>query len=254
MPIFSWGVRRQLGVFAVFAAVVLLVVGGLIYYFRPEPTCFDNRQNQDEEGIDCGGTIARCASCSEKMHDITILWTRFFPTRQGVYDAAALLENGNQFLKTGKFVYVFKLYDESGVLIAIRENSTFIWPGEKFLIFEPNILAENRVPKRALLELRSVAWEAGEARPLKIDVLKRDILLQDSSPPRLEVRIKNQENQIYKNIEISAALLSQEGDVFGVSKTLLGSLDIGEEKNVVFTWPQAISGVSRAEIFLRQAP
>jgi len=254
MPIFSWGERRQLGVFAVFAAAVLLIVGGLIYYFRPEPTCFDNRKNQDEEGIDCGGAVARCAPCSEKIHDITILWTRFFPTRQGVYDGAALLENSNQFLKTGKFVYIFKLYDESGVLIAVRENSTFISSGGKFLIFEPNILAENRVPKRALLELRSVAWEAGEARPLKIDILKRDILLQDPFSPRLEVRIKNQENQIYKNIEISAVLLSQDDEVLGASKTLLDSLDIGEEKNVVFTWPQAISGVSRADIFLRQAP
>ena len=254
MPIFSWGVRRQLGVFAVFTAAVLLIVGGLIYYFRPEPTCFDNRKNQDEEGIDCGGAAAGCAPCSEKIHDLTILWTRFFSTRQGVYDAAALLENSNQFLKTGKFVYAFKLYDESGVLIAIRENSTFILPGGKFLIFEPNILAENRVPKRALLEPRGIAWEAGEAKPLKIDISKRDILLQDPSSPRLEIKIKNQANQIYKNIEIVAVLFGQNEEVLGVSKTLLDRLDIGEEKNIVFTWPQAISEVSRADILLRQAP
>jgi len=102
--------------------------------------------------------------------------------------------------------------------------------------------------------MREVAWEAGEARPLKIDILQRDILLQDSSSPRLGVRIKNQENQIYKNIEIGAILLSQEGEVLGVSKTLLNRLDIGEEKNMVFTWPQAISGVLRADILLRQTP
>lgn len=254
MPIFSWGIRRQLGVFAVFAVMVLLIVGGLIYYFQPAPTCFDNRKNQDEEGIDCGGSEARCAPCSEKIHDLTILWTRFFPTRQGIVDGAALLENSNQFLKTAKFTYAFKLYDESGVLIAVRENSTFIWPGEKFLIFEPNILAENRAPKRVLLEPRGITWEAGEARPLKIDILKREILLQDPSSPRLEVRIKNQENQIYKNIEMGAVLLGQDGEVLGVSKTLLDRLDIGEEKSIVFTWPQAVSGVSRADILLRQAP
>lgn len=254
MPIFSWSQRRQLAVFSVFAIIVLLIVFGVIYYFRPEPTCFDDRKNQDEEGIDCGGAVARCAPCSEKIHDLTVLWTRFFPTRQGVYDAAALLENGNQFLKTGKFIYTFKLYDESGVLIAIRENSTFIWPGEKFLIFEPNILAENRVPKKALLEPRGIIWEAGEARPLKIDILKKDILLQDLSSPRLEIKIKNQENQIYKNIEIGAVLLGQESEVLGVSKTSLDRLDISEEKNLVFTWPQAVNRVSHAEIFLRQTP
>ncbi|QQG42956.1 MAG: hypothetical protein HYW15_01980 [Candidatus Giovannonibacteria bacterium] len=254
MPIFSWGVRRQLGVFAVFAAVVVLIVGGLIYFFRPEPTCFDNKQNQDEEGVDCGGAEARCAPCSEKIHDIAILWTRFFPIREGVYDAAALLENGNQFLKTKKFVYAIKLYDANNVLVSIREGATFIQPGEKFLVFEPNIVAQNRFPKTAVLEMRSVSWEAGEPEPLKIDVLRRDIFLADVSSPRLEVKVKNQSTSVYRNIEAAALLLGSGDVVLGVSKTKIDRLDIGEERAAVFTWPMAISGVERADVFLRQIP
>ncbi|OGF64496.1 hypothetical protein A2661_03065 [Candidatus Giovannonibacteria bacterium RIFCSPHIGHO2_01_FULL_45_24] len=254
MPIFSWGVRRQLGVFAVFAAIILLVVGWLIYYFRPEPTCFDNKQNQDEEGIDCGGAEARCAPCSEKIRDIAILWTRFFPIREGVYDAAALLENGNQFLKTEKFVYAIKLYDASSVLISIREGTTFIQPGEKFLVFEPNIAAQNRSPKTAVLEMRSVSWETGEPDPLKIDVLRKDIFLADPSSPRLEARVKNQSTSVYRNIEAVALLLGSRDIVLGVSKTKIDRLDIGEERAAVFTWPTAISGVEMADVFLRQIP
>lgn len=254
MPIFSWGVRRQLAVFAVFAAIVVLIVGGLIYYFRPEPTCFDNKQNQDEEGIDCGGAVARCAPCSEKIRDVAILWTRFFPVREGVYDAAALLENGNQFLKTGKFVYAIKLYDAQNVLISIREGSAFIQPGERFLVFEPNIVAQNRLPRTALLEMRSVSWEAAAPEPLKIDILRRDLLLSDPTSPRLEVMVKNQSAGVYRNIEAVAALLGSGDGVLGVSKTKIDRLDIGEERTAVFTWPTAISGVERADIFLRQIP
>src|SRR3989338_4455956 len=126
MPIFSWGIRRQLVVIGIFAVFVFLIVGGLIYYFQAEPTCFDKRQNQDEEGVDCGG---QCAPCSEQIHDLTILLSRAFSVRECSYDAAALLDNQNQFLGSKNLVYAFKLYDKDNILIAVRENSTFIGAG-----------------------------------------------------------------------------------------------------------------------------
>ena len=255
MPFFTWGLRRQLAIFSVFAIVVLLIVFGVIYYLRPQPTCFDNRQNQDEEGVDCGGEGARCAPCSEKIHDLTILWTRFFPVREGVYDIAALLNNGNQFLKAQKFVYAVKLYDENNVLIAIRENSTFILPGEKFLVFEPSIVTQNRTPKNAVLEMRAVSWESSRSDPLRIDVLKKDLFLTDAIAPRLEIGVKNQSNsEVYQKIETSAVLLNKEGESLGASKTVIDKLNIFEERGVTFTWPQAIEGVFKAEIFFRPIP
>lgn len=255
MPFLTWGLRRQLAVFAIFAAAVLLIVFGAIYYFRPEPSCFDNRQNQDEEGVDCGGEMARCTTCSEQIRDLTTLWTRFFLVREGVVDAAALLENSNQFLGAKKFVYAVKLYDENNVLIAIRENSTFILPGEKFLIFEPNIIIQDRAPKNAVLEMRAVNWEPSEPAPPQIDILEKDIFLADIIVPRLEVAIKNQSrSEIYKNIETSAVLLNKDGDVLGVSRTVVDRLNILEEKTLTFTWPWSIEAVFKAEIFLRQIP
>lgn len=253
MPFLTWGLRRQFAVFSVFAAVILLIVFGAIYYFRPEPTCFDNRQNQDEEGVDCGGAVARCTPCSGKIRDLTTLWTRFFIIRDGVADIAALLENSNQFLGTKKFVYAVKLYDENNVLISIRENSTFVLPGEKFLVFEPNIVTQNRVPKRVILEPRMVSWEPAESAPLRIDVVRKDLFLTDIIAPRLEVGVKNQSgDEIYKNVEVSAILLGKEDEILGASRTVLDRLDIFEEKHLTFTWPRPIEGALKAEILLRQ--
>jgi hypothetical protein len=36
-----------------------------VYEDSDTPTCFDNEQNQGEEGIDCGGPCGPCASCSD---------------------------------------------------------------------------------------------------------------------------------------------------------------------------------------------
>lgn len=250
MPIFAWGIRRQLAVFAIFAVVVLLIVGGIIYYFQPEPTCFDNRKNQDEEGIDCGG---QCAPCSEKIHNLTILWSRAFSVREGLYDAAALLDNQNQFLGSKKLVYAFKLYDKDNILIAVRENSTFVGAGEKFIIFESNFAIQNRIPARAVLELREVRWESAEPEALPIDLLSKDILLEDALP-RLDARIKNLSANTIKNLEASAIVLDSSGAVLGASRTKLDLLEGLAESHLIFTWPKQIPGAANSQIFLRKIP
>jgi len=250
MSIFSWGVRRQLVVIGILAVFVFLIVGGLIYYFLPEPTCFDNRKNQDEEGVDCGG---QCAPCSEKIHNLTILWSRAFSVREGSYDAAALLDNQNQFLGSKKLVYAFKLYDKDNILIAVRENSTFIGAGEKFIIFESDFAIQNRIPARAVLELREVRWEAAEPEALPIDVLSKDILLEGASP-QIDVRIKNLSTNALKNLEASAVISDSSGAVLGVSRTRLDLLEGLAESRLIFTWPKQVPGAANAQILLRKIP
>jgi len=253
MPIFSWSIKRQLIVFVIFAIFVFLIVGGGIYFLRPESTCFDNRQNQDEEDVDCGGIVARCTPCAGKIREMTILWTRFFQTRPDTADVGAFLENQNQFLNSKKLVYAVKLYDASNVLIAIKENSTFVNAGEKFLIFEPSIAVGNRVPKRAVLDLKEISWESGEPAPLRVEVLQKEFISTESDS-HLEIKLKNQANFTYKNIEISALLSGRDDQVLGISKTIVGSIGIGEENVATLTWPQVIEGVERSEVFLRQMP
>ncbi len=237
---------------AIFGAIIVLIVIGFIYYFIPEPTCFDNRKNQDEEEADCGGS---CIPCSKNIKDLTILWSRAFPVRDGIYDAAAFLENQNQFLETKEFTYAVKLYDKSNILIAIRENSTFILPGERFIIFEPNIATLNRVPAKAILETRSVKWVKKNPEPLKINVQKISKFIEDeSTSPRVEAEVKNAGTEDYQNIEAVAILRSSSDEVLGVSKTILDNLNINEEKTLTFTWPNSILGVDKVEILLRRVP
>ena len=241
----SWGFKTQLKFFAIFAVAVLAIVGALVYYFWPSPTCFDNRQNQDEEAVDCGG--ANCIPCANQIHDLTIFWTRALKISDGVYDVAALVENSNQFLKATKLDYFIKLYDVDNILIAIKENSTFAGASEKFVIYEPNIQTLNRVPSRAILEISSVNWTKSESSLLKIDILKTQ-----NFSDLVEADIKNQSTAPYKNIGASVVLLGAADAVLGVSKTVIENIGIGDTKTITFTWPSPIPGVEHIEIFLRQ--
>lgn len=249
----SWGFKKQLSFFGIFAFVVLLVVGTAVYIFWPDPTCHDRRQNQREEGVDCGGP--NCVPCANQIRDLSIIWTRSLKTADGLYDFAAQVENGNQFLKTGRFNYLVKFYDSNNILIAIKENATYAEAGEKFVIFEPNISTQNRVPVRADLEIdkKSLTWSKAESVPLQIDILKTNRYLASGElpPPRLEADIKNQSKNVYRNLDATAVLFK--GDtVAGVSRTFIEHMDIDQMQTIVFTWPSPIEGVDRVEIFFRK--
>ena len=230
---FSWSKRRQLGIFAVFAAIVLITVGVVIYFFRA-----------DTEGED-----VRIQS-----KDLVILWSRVFSVREGIVDAAAFIENPNANLRSPEFSYSIKLYDANNILVSVRDGKTFINPGERFLIFEHTIAVQNRLPSRAIVTVREVAWEKAATEPvLPLRILRTDRLLEDEVPHLLAV-VANQSNEPVGGIEASAVLWSASDEVLGVSQTIIDGFAGGEEKSLVFTWPTQISGVERAEVLFRRMP
>lgn len=249
MPL-SWGAKRKLSVFAVFAVIVFFGVIAIIYFFQAPPTCFDRKQNQGEAGVDCGEP---CAPCSNQIRDLALLWTRFFPVSADAVEIAALLENTNQFLAAKNLVYAVKLYDTDNVLIAVRENTTFIEAGSRFVIYESAMATGNRTPAKAIVEIRSAEWVAQEPRVLKIDILNIDNFL-DGEAPHVELGIKNRGGETYKNIEVTAVLFNSADEAVGASRTVADSLGIDEEKKLVFTWPEAIPSAQNVEIFFRQMP
>ncbi len=230
---FSWSKRRQLGVFAIFAAIIFVVVGLMIYFFRA-----------DTAGE--GGAV--------RPKDLVILWSRVFPVREGIVDAAAFVENPNADLRSSEFSYSIKLYDATTILVAVRDGRTFINPGERFLIFEHTIAVQNRLPSRAIVTIREVAWERSSAGPvLPVNVLRTNRLLEDTVP-RLEAAVANQSNESVGRLEASAVLWSESDEALGVSRTIVDGISGNEEKSLIFTWPTPVPGVDRAEILFRRIP
>ena len=236
--LFSWSLRRQFIVFAILVLLVLGSVGGVAYYFwqkfyNPRPTGPD--------------VVA-------EARDLVILWSRVFPVREGIVDVAVFVENPNDTVRSSSFVYSMKLYDAKNILVAVRDGSTFVNPRERFLVFEPLIVVQKSVPTRAILTIREVQWEASPVEPvLGISVLRTTRFLEDVAP-RLEAVVQNQSGNTIQNIEASAVLWNASDEAVGVSRTVVDSIVNEEEKNLVFTWPESISGVERAEILLRRIP
>src|SRR3989344_3411292 len=197
-----WRIKRQLVGIVLFGSIAILIVGGLLYFILTYGTCRDGIQNRDEKGIDCGGSCP--TECLIELPKKPIqLWKRFFKISQGLYDIGALVQNNNQLL-SGKANYVLKAYDNKAVLIFSKNGSIMLFPGEKALIFEPNVRVGLRDPERVELELVVPKWERIEQIPPPVNVVEHQFVT--GSSPRVDAIVENASIFPVKNIVVAVFL------------------------------------------------
>ncbi len=149
--------KKQIIIALVFFGIFSLIGGGIFLTYRSDPTCFDNKRNQGEEEIDCGGP---CILCELKYNPPLSL-----------ADAPVLLINQNN-----KVDILFKITNSnldwgaqgfSYKVILIGENqekqefvkSGFIFPHEIRYFIVPNIAVAFK-PVEADIEIlkETIVW------------------------------------------------------------------------------------------------
>jgi len=244
-----WGARRQL---LYFSAVMSIPVIALVFYFistRPEPTCFDGIKNQDELDVDCAGICQ--AVCSIETADMITIWSRPFRIRDGVYGAAAFIENPNIF-GIRELHYKFRLEDENGILVTHREGTTFVNPDERFVVVEPNISTGNRVPVRALIEFTGQSeWVRFDDPADKPIIAVRDKKLELDRSPRAQALLENRSLRNMENVTVPAVIFDHENNLVTASVSSLDILYRDEPRTVFFTWLEPLEEDVFMEIFPR---
>ncbi|MCX6713035.1 MAG: hypothetical protein NTY66_02380 [Candidatus Vogelbacteria bacterium] len=249
----SWAHRRQLTFILVFLLIVLSIGATVFFVYRPRPTCFDGKQNQDEVGPDCGGLCSKTCTSQLVVPTPTIWWKRVFPSgTPGKYDAAALVENQNSRFGTDKITYAFRLYDKNNVLLAERLSETFFNPQEKFVIYEPNIDTGARVPAEAVLYFDNRAeWQKVTFVPPTLSLAS--VSYEAIPKPRLSARAKNESLKVLRSTKFVAILSDKDGNALAASQTIIDTFLAGETKDLNFTWPEPfITEPAIKDIFPKQ--
>lgn len=233
----SWAARRQasyiFGVLIFFGA--LIVVPLFYWYSNIEASCFDGMQNQGETATDKGGP---CKLLDERLlTPHAILWTRAVQVRDGSYSVVSYVENPNESAGVSLVPYRFKLYDERNIIVAEREGATYIMPGAITPVYEGAIDTGNRTVARAYLEFMApLVWErlVDTTRPIQVATKE---LTNPGTSPRLVARVRNTGVRDFRDIDVIAVIFDTTGNAFATSATVLPILEGGEEREVVFTWP-----------------
>lgn len=240
----------------IYGILFLVVLGGIISgiysaFLKPAQSCFDNIQNQGEEGVDCGGPCKK--SClPQRLQPIELVQgVKIFYPASGRISLLAKIQNPNTEIAAKDFDYQFKVYDNQNKLLGAISGRSFIYSGEiKYLaefLEEGNFKNANR----AELLIENPNWVPATEfpRPL-LSVLNQQVEVYNGEL-RLRGKIINNDTIPFPKTIILAIFSNQLGAVVGVSRTEIENFLAGENRSFTIMHPQ-IPGIEspKAEILI----
>lgn len=239
----SWAKKRQLFIIGgmVLVALIVLVFISVAYFYRA-PTCMDNKQNQNETGVDCGGACSRI--CPLDAKSLKIDWVRLFKIREGVYSVVARVENPADNAIARDVPYTFSLKDANGAVVATRSGTTFIPSRDIFVVFEGTINAGGDPTSVTFRFDETPKWDRSAYVAPKVVVLDKQLTDLETSP-RLVATIQNPNIVDVEDVTLDALIYDDMGNAVQVSETLIEKIEAGDTAKAIFTWPQPISLKSR---------
>ncbi len=234
--------RRKQAIIVLILLVILGLIGTGVYFnwFYQKPTCFDNKQNQKETGVDCGGPCIPCERLTIK--DPEIAWVKFLVLKDNNYDLVAQIFNPNPNFGLEKFKYTFKIYDEAGALLKEQSGTSFLLPAEKKYLIEGNVAVGKKIG-RVELDLEKVLKDAW--KKLKENFESPDIYVHDRQFQYLENQvgsaqalgtIKNNSDFDFQTINVAVILFDENKEIVGVNKTEISTVLAGEERYFSVLW------------------
>lgn len=228
---------KQIFIAFVFIAVVLSVIF-LIYYLVgwPRPSCFDGIQNQNEEGIDCGGV---CNSC-EQVHpeEIDVLWIKSINENSNFCSVVAKIKNNNQNYGSGKVPYVFKIYNHQGTLIGEQTDTTFILPNQVKYIIQLKVGISSDEIGKITLDFGSIAWKQPAEETPQLFVSQKEYIILGEGQPYSQVKgvLINKNTLNFSKVYIGILLFDSEQQLLEVNTTEINDLLAGQERSFVANW------------------
>ena len=240
----SWASRRR----TIYGSVIglILIVGIAIpafLYFYKAPTCSDRIQNGDEFGVDCGGSCVLLCQSSFKPPKIVWGGTKFEKVAEGLYNAAAYIENPNINGAAINVPYKMAFFDASGILITEKTGVVTLPAHRNALAFNTAIDMGKRIPAKATFEfLAAPVWFKSHDVLEGLAVTDKKYQ-EDEKSSSLEVTLENRNLIPYKNIVVSVILSDIDGNAIGFSRTTIDEIAPKNGQEVApYTWPFSRGG------------
>ena len=236
----EWSRRRKRIILAGVTFVLVFVIGlpAFLLLYKA-PTCFDAKRNGDETGVDCGGSCQLLCT-SDSLPLIVRGDPRILEIAPNTFEVVALVNNPNASGEVYRAGYTFKLYSP-GVALPVRtiEGMAHVPRNSNFVLFEgPFILEEGANPTRATLEWKeeTLIWTKNDAPLPNIRAVETTLSGEDTIP-RVNTVIENLTLDNISNVDLSAIVSDDAGNIFAASKTFIETLPRNGRASAVFTWP-----------------
>lgn len=141
------------------AVIAAIVYGASFVIKETAPTCNDNRQNQQETEVDCGGP--NCLPCAIKHLQPIAPKLEYFGVG-GNTTVILTLSNPNLEYGARSFIYTINFYGNNHALIFSLTKDSFIYPAEaQKTIMEPNLQFNYRsIVGQPEIVISSLNWKS----------------------------------------------------------------------------------------------
>lgn len=238
------------------------LIGGIYAWQKPAPTCFDDRRNQNEVGVDCGGVCARVcvpetiAAISQSGDPRLILLGASVASTTNPIPAprisvVAEIQNRNLDFGASSFEYLFKVYDQGGAEIASFPGRSFIYAGEvKRLSLLNQVLPEGSSPAAARLTIQNPIWTPVARFPLPKLAIQTVNTTEANDNLVTRGVLVNQDSIGFATVYITAVYYDAAGRTLGVSGTERNNVAAGEVREFSLFHPTIPNAVpERTQIF-----
>ena len=232
----SWASKRKL---FFFIFLVALGAGAFALYSIPHlytaPSCTDGKQNQDETGVDCGGSCALL--CKNQSRYLTVNWQRSFEVARGLYNTVAYIENLNEGSEAKEVPYVFKLYDDKNILLAERAGTMDIPPRHIVPIVETNLQTGTRAPVRTVFVFEAKpVWNKVSRLPPIIRIHQQTVS-DIATNPLITALLVNDSDQPVWGVRTVVIVYDESDNARAVSETVADEIKRFSSSPIQFSWP-----------------
>lgn len=233
----DWAARRKWTVISILASIGIATVAIISFaIFYEVPTCFDKKQNQDEEGIDCGGPCN--AACSASVKPATVRFARAL-VQSGRTDLIAYIDNPNQDAAGPDTRMTVQLYAEDGQVVE-RNILIDVPAGRTVPVYLPGI-ASGIATRQAFMSFAEgyPRWQRSSSAPLT--AIAQGVQVEEGVRPRVTATLYNQTAYVQRDVALVVSVFDAGGTVIAASQTIVPTLPPQGTAPATFTWNEPFS-------------
>lgn len=230
---------KRIIIIIIYLLIFTAVATAVYFLIREKPTCNDQKKNQGEEKVDCGGPCAKCETIPE-IKNIKVLEKKLVPAGPERYDTLVKVENPNSLFGISNFEYSIDYFDGSGKIISAGGGSSFLLPAETKYIFAFN-LNSNQRPAHFEFRIKSFKWSkfTGYEEP-DFPVLQKEFSFTSggSGFAELKAKFQNKSGYDFRKVTTIALIRNEAGEPVAINETNSNDVRVNEEREVVFRWTE----------------
>lgn len=236
----SWAARRRLVILLIIGAVIIAFLAiVLIATLAKAPSCTDGIQNQNETGVDCGGSCAYL--CTAQVQPPTVLFTKALAYGGGRTDVIATVENKNATAAAKNVPYRITLYGKGQALIQEVTGMVDLPPGTSVPIYVSQIASGKQAVTGVFLDIATstLMWFSISAGERSVPVVSNTTQSGTVDAPRIQAILSNSTVIPYRNVQAIVMVRNKNGDIIAASSTVLPSIPAQGQSTATFTWNKA---------------